>query len=188
MLSDSRCKAARELFMVQNFLQEPASQQQGCSGKPAQGSPGERGGAVLVSLPCTQSCCEILPWGTVAFGCRLSTSRRAVAVGWVMLSREVALGGREALAVRCRGPGSVPAGLGAPAGLPWVLCHSSETARKCCSGFPPPPPRFSAWGSRGRPRAGSVWPRRVRDSGDNAQEVTAPHCKEGHSRIYKARA
>lgn len=85
-------------------------------------------------------------------------------------------------------PRSVPAGLGAPAGLPWVLCHSSETARKCCSGFPPPPPRFSARGSRGRPRAGSVWPRRVRDSGDNAQEVTAPHCKEGHSRIYKARA
>lgn len=47
-------------------------------------------------------------------------------------------------------------------------------------------PRCSA-GGRGRPCMGSMRGHAgERDSRDNAQEVTPPHCEKGHSRIYKA--
>lgn len=113
-----------------------ASRQQGCSGKPAQGSPGEPGSAALVSLPCTRSCCEILPWAAVDFGCRLSTSRRAVAEGWAMLSREVALGGREALAVRCRGPGLCRQGWVLLLGCPGCCATAQSRHESAVQGFP----------------------------------------------------
>lgn len=138
-LSDSRCKAARGFFMVQRFLRQPASHR----GLLRKSNPGltwrALGSAALVSLPCTRGCCESLAWGTPGFGCRLSTSRCAVATGWVMWSREVALGNQEALAVRCRGPAG-----GGLCRQGWVLllgspgcCARAHSRRKSAvQGFP----------------------------------------------------
>lgn len=86
---------------------------------------------------------------------------------------------------RAGGQAASPGARGAaPAGSA-LMRLGCERLLRHSSGGGASPAKLS-WGLRQTPRRERAWPRRVRDSRDNAQEVTPPHCKKGHSRIYKA--